>query len=133
MSTTEASLQYRASVRDPAICCKYSPKIKSEILPPQKGSGLEELLPLCLSHCGVPSKAAQPRLASPGDVNCPREVAVTHCHEDAAQNSQCVIALRLSQAPQQNGYNPLLPRNPCLGAWRTMVCNCPLKEHRDDS
>lgn len=128
-STTEASLRHRASVRDPPICCKSSPKTKSAVLPLQKGSGSEGLLPLCSSHCRDPSKAAQPRSVLQ-EIPVSLERWQWHTAARTVQNSRCVTGARPSWAPQRYGYNPLLPRNPCLGAWRAMLCKCQLKGHK---
>lgn len=79
--------------------CEFSPKIRSVILPLQNGSGLEELLPLSLSHCVVPRKAAQPRLASAGVPRSPGEAVV------ALEGSRdgCRVEHHQSQPPDQAG------------------------------
>lgn len=51
---------------------------------------------------------------------------------NSAKELVYITASRLSWDPQQ-AYNSLLSRNPSLRVWRPMVCNCQLKEYRDDS
>lgn len=116
ITSTKGALLRRSFQKRLHKFCKFSPKIRSVILPLQNESDLEELLPLSLSHCAVPRKAAQPDLLLQ---ESPRSLERQWWQWKAqGKDVTPVTATRPSWAPHRDRHNPLLPgdhRHPSQG------------------